>query len=100
MNQDVKNISSNSPIDEYLSKSIDTHKFIIVKNFAKKTYKQINSDYKNCEIFFFHEFREDIPSKLYIQKNESSTSDLWLTKACLNLKQYNLNFHSRLRNFN
>lgn len=75
LNQDVKNISSNSPIDEYLSKSIDTHKFIIVKNFAKKTYKQINSDYKNCEIFFFHEFLEDIPSKLYIPKHTLIIND-------------------------
>ena len=70
LNQDVKNISSNSPIDEYLSKSIDTHKFIIVKNFAKKTYKQINSEYKNSEIFLFHEFLEDIPSKQYIPSHE------------------------------
>ena len=75
LNQDVKNISSNSPIDEYLSKSIDTHKFIIVKNFAKKTYKQINSEYKNCEIFFFHEFLEDIPSKLYIPKHTLIIND-------------------------
>ena len=66
MNQDVKNISSNSPIDEYLSNNIDYHKFLIVKYFAKKTYKQINSDYKNTEIFSIYELLEDIPSKLFI----------------------------------
>ena len=66
LNQDVKNISSNSPIDEYLSKNIDNHKFLIVKSFAKKPYKQINSDYKNAEIFLFHELLEDIPAKQYI----------------------------------
>ena len=66
LNQDVKNISSNSPIDEYLSKNIDNHKFLIVKNFSKKTYKQITKDYKNAEIFLFHELLEDIPAKQYI----------------------------------
>jgi DNA-directed RNA polymerase subunit H (RpoH/RPB5) len=66
MNQDIKNISSNSPIDEYLSNNIDYHKFLIVKYFAKKTYKQINSDYKNTEIFSIYELLEDIPSKLFI----------------------------------
>lgn len=66
MNQDVKNISSNSPIDEYLSNNIDYYKFLIVKYFAKKTYKQINSDYKNTEIFSIYELLEDIPSKLFI----------------------------------
>ena len=66
MNQDVKNISSNSPIDEYLSNNIDYHKFLIVKYFAKKTYKQIYSEYKNTEIFSMYELLEDIPSKLFI----------------------------------
>lgn len=66
MNQDVKNISSNSPIDEYLSNNIDNHKFLIVKYFAKKTYKQIYSEYKNTEIFSIYELLEDIPSKLFI----------------------------------
>jgi len=66
MNQDVKNISSNSPIDEYLRNNIDHHKFLIVKYFAKKTYKQINSEYKNVEIFSIYELLEDIPSKLFI----------------------------------
>ena len=47
LNQDVKNISNGSPIDDYLNKNIDTHKFLIVKSFSKKTYSQIIKDYKN-----------------------------------------------------
>ena len=66
LNQDIKNISSNSPVDEYLSNNIDHHKFLIVKYFAKKTYKQIYSEYKNAEIFSIYELLEDIPSKLFI----------------------------------
>ena len=37
LNQDVKNISNGSPIDDYLNKSIDVHKFLIVKSFYKKS---------------------------------------------------------------
>ena len=70
MNQEVKNISSNSPIDEYLSKNLDTYKFLIVKYFAKKTYKQVNDEYTNAEIFSINEFLEDIPSKLFIPDHE------------------------------
>ncbi len=44
--QDIKNISGGSPIDDYLNKNIDHHKFIIVKSFSKKTYSQIVKDYK------------------------------------------------------
>lgn len=64
--QDIKNISSGSPIDDYLNKNIDTHKFIIVKNFSKKTYSQIVKDYKNAEIFTIYDFLEDIPAKEFI----------------------------------
>ena len=70
LNQEVKNISSNSPIDDYLSKNLDYHKFLIVRSFAKKTYKQVTNDYVNCEIFSIHEFLEDIPSKLFIPMHE------------------------------
>lgn len=66
VNQEIKNISSNSPTDEYLSKNIDHHKFLIVKDFTKKTYKQITTEYKNAEIFAIHELLEDIPSKQFI----------------------------------
>ena len=45
INQDVKNISNGSPIDDYLNKNIDTYKFIIVKSFSKKRYKIVNNNY-------------------------------------------------------
>lgn len=69
LNQDIKNISGGSPIDDYLNKSVDIHKFLIVKNFSKKTYSQIIKDYKNAEIFTIYEFLEDIPSKEIIPQH-------------------------------
>ena len=66
---EIKNISSGSAIDEYLSDKIDYKKFLIVKNFSKKVYKQINKIYKNCEIFFFHEFLEVLPDKDFIPQH-------------------------------
>ena len=69
LNQDVKNISNGSPIDDYLNKNIDTHKFLIVKSFSKKTYSQIIKDYKNVEIFTLFEFLEDIPAKEFIPQH-------------------------------
>ncbi len=69
LNQDVKNISNGSISDEYLNKQIDYHKFLIVKNFSKKTYSQIIKDYKNAEIFTISELLEDIPSKEFIPEH-------------------------------
>lgn len=69
MIQDVKNISSGSNIDEYLSKNIDYHKFFIVKSFTKKTYTQITKEYKNVEIFTIYEMLEDIPAKEFIPEH-------------------------------
>jgi len=69
VNQDIKNISSGSPIDDYLNKSIETNKFLIVKSFSKKTYSQITKEYKNTEIFTIYEFLEDIPSKEIIPQH-------------------------------
>jgi DNA-directed RNA polymerase subunit H (RpoH/RPB5) len=67
--QDVKNISSGSPVDDYLSKKIDHHKFLLVKSFSKKTYMQVNKEYKNTEIFTIYEFLEDIPAKDFIPEH-------------------------------
>jgi DNA-directed RNA polymerase subunit H (RpoH/RPB5) len=75
INQDVKNISGGSPIDYYLNKNVDIHKFLIVKNFTKKTYSQIIKDYKNAEIFTIYEFLEDIPSKEIIPQHILLNSD-------------------------
>jgi DNA-directed RNA polymerase subunit H (RpoH/RPB5) len=69
VNQDIKNISNGSPIDDYLNKNIDYHKFLIVKTFSKKTYSQIIKDYKNVEIFSIYELLEDIPAKEFIPEH-------------------------------
>jgi DNA-directed RNA polymerase subunit H (RpoH/RPB5) len=69
MNQELKNISKGSPVDDYLGKNTDHHKFLLVKYFSKKTYKQVNEDYLNAEVFNIHEFLEDIPSKLFIPEH-------------------------------
>ena len=63
INNTITNISSGSNIDDYCSKKIDYNKFIFVKSFNKKVYKQIKTNYKNIEIFFINEFYEDIPKK-------------------------------------
>ncbi len=67
--QDIKNISNGSPVDDYLSKKIDHHKFLLVKSFSKKTYMQVNKEYKNAEIFTIYEFLEDIPAKDFIPEH-------------------------------
>ena len=67
--QDVKNISSGSPIDDYLNKNLDHRKFIIVKSFSKKTFTQVTKEYKNGEIFTIFEFLEDIPAKEFIPEH-------------------------------
>jgi DNA-directed RNA polymerase subunit H (RpoH/RPB5) len=81
INQDVKNISNGSPIDDYLNKNIDAHKFLIVKSFSKKTFSQISKDYKNVEIFTIFEFLEDIPAKEFIPQhillNEDEKKELF-----------------------
>lgn len=69
INQDVKNISGGSPIDDYLNKNIDQQKFLIVKSFSKKTFTQVNKDYKNAEIFTIYELLEDIPAKEFIPEH-------------------------------
>ena len=68
-NQDLKNISQNSPIDDYLSKNLDIHKFLLVKSFSKKTYSQVTKEYKNAEIFTIFEMLEDIPAKEIIPQH-------------------------------
>ncbi len=67
--QDIKNISGGSPVDDYLNKNLDQHKFLIVKSFSKKTYSQVVKDYKNAEIFSIFELLEDIPAKEFIPEH-------------------------------
>jgi DNA-directed RNA polymerase subunit H (RpoH/RPB5) len=69
MNIELKNISSGSNADDYLNKNIEYHKFLIVKSFSKKTYMQIQNDYKNAEIFTIYEMLEDIPAKEFIPEH-------------------------------
>ena len=49
--------------------NIEYHKFLIVKSFSKKTYMQIQNDYKNAEIFTIYEMLEDIPAKEFIPEH-------------------------------
>lgn len=76
----ITNIASGSNIDDYCSKKLDYHKFIFVKSFNKKVFKQIKTNYKHVEIFFAHEFYEDIPTKDIIPEhillNEEEKSEL------------------------
>lgn len=65
----IKNISTGSILDDYLNKKIEYHKFIICKNFNKKVYNQIKTIYKESEIFFIHELIEDIPNKIFIPEH-------------------------------
>ena len=76
----ITNIASGSNIDDYCSKKLDYHKFIFVKSFNKKVFKQIKTNYKRVEIFFTHEFYEDIPNKDIIPEhillNEEEKTEL------------------------
>jgi len=62
----LSSISQGTPIDEYLSNNLDSHKIVILKDPAKKVLKQIITDYINAEFFFEHEMLEDIPNKVFI----------------------------------
>lgn len=66
INAKLGSITQGTPIDEYLSNNLDIHKIIVIKECAKKVFKQIMVDYKNAECFFEHEMLEDIPSKAII----------------------------------
>ena len=80
INGRVTSITQNSPIDEFLSSKTNVKKFLIIKEPLKKTFKQTNENYLNSEIFFLHEFLEDIPAKNYIPKhtllNKEETEEL------------------------
>ena len=66
VNGDVRSITNNSPIDEFLSSDTNIMKFIIIKAPSKKVFKQVDENYPNSEVFFLHEFMEDIPAKDFI----------------------------------
>jgi DNA-directed RNA polymerase subunit H (RpoH/RPB5) len=66
----LTSIVQGTPLDDYLSNNIDSHKIIIAKDVAKKVVKQIVGEYKNAEFFFENEMSEDIPSKIFIPKHQ------------------------------
>ena len=70
INGKVTSVTQNSPIDEFLSSNTNLLKFVVIKEPSKKTFKQVMDNYPNSEIFFQHEFMEDIPSKDIIPKHE------------------------------
>ena len=66
----VNSISQNSQIHEYIIKNPDTKIFIIMQQPVKKSYKQLTEDYEDVEVFFFHEFMEDVVLKFYIPEHQ------------------------------
>ena len=71
---DLKNISSGSEVDEFLSKNTEFIKFVILKEFSKKVYKQV-TERNNCYIFHIFEMLEDIPSKNIVPDHQLLKDD-------------------------
>ena len=90
---DLKNISSGSEVDEFLSKNTEFIKFVLLKEFSKKVYKQVN-EYKNSHIFHIFEMLEDIPSKNIVPEHQLlSDSDREELK-----KVYDISFFPKINN--
>ena len=90
---DLKNISSGSEVDEFLSKNTEYIKFVLLKEFSKKVYKQVN-EYKNSYIFHIFEMLEDIPSKNIVPEHQLlSDSDKEELK-----KVYDISFFPKINN--
>jgi len=66
----INSISQNSQIHEYIIKNQDTKIFIIMQQPVKKSYKQLTEYYEDVEVFFYHEFMEDVISKFYIPEHQ------------------------------
>lgn len=103
INDKVTSITQNSPVDEFLSSNTNLRKFVIVKDPSKKTFKQVMENYPNSEIFFQHEFMEDIPSKDIIPDHEllnaSDRDELLQQISIKNLKKiYTTDMMSRYFN--
>ena len=75
INGKVTSITQNSPLDDFLGSNTNIKKFVIIKDPSKKTFKQVTESYPNSEIFFQHEFMEDIPSKDIIPKHTILSSE-------------------------
>jgi len=103
INDKVTSITQNSPIDDFLSSDVNVKKFVIIKEPSKKTFKQVNENYPNSEIFFQNEFMEDIPSKDIIPEhkllNNSEKEELLEVINIRNLKKiYTTDMMSRYFN--
>jgi len=75
INGDVKSITNNSPLDDFLSSDTNIIKFLIIKSPSKKVFKQVIDNYPNSEVFFLHEFMEDIPAKDFIPNHSILNSN-------------------------
>ncbi len=71
----LSSIVQKTPLDEYLSNNVNTHKIIIARDVAKKVVKQIVNEYTNAEFFFENELLEDIPSKFFIPEHQLLIED-------------------------
>lgn len=90
---DLKNISSGSEVDEFLSKNTEFIKFVLLKEFSKKVYKQVN-EFKNSYIFHIFEMLEDIPSKNIVPEHQLlSDNDKEELK-----KVYDISFFPKINN--
>ena len=90
VNGKVSSISNNSPIDDYL-KDTNILKILVIEEPSKRVFKQVIEDYPNTNIFFFHEFMEDIPSKNIIPQHilltEEEKNELLVNFKNKNLKK-------------
>ena len=90
---ELKNISSGSELDDHLSKNTEFIKFILLKEFSRKVYKQVN-EYNNTYIFHIFEMLEDIPSKNIIPDHQ-----LLLKENIEELKKvYDINYFPKIYN--
>lgn len=88
VNGKVTSISNNSPIDDYL-KDTNILKILVIEEPSKRVFKQVIEDYPNTNIFFFHEFMEDIPSKNIIPQHILLTEEE-RNELLVNFKNNNL----------
>ena len=88
VNGKVTSISNNSPIDDYL-KDTNILKILVIEEPSKRVFKQVIEDYPNTNVFFFHEFMEDIPSKNIIPQHILLTEEE-RNELLVNFKNNNL----------
>jgi len=75
LNMKLSSISQGHPLDVFLSNNINIHKIIIVKDVAKKVFKQVIAEYKNAEIFFEYEMMIDRANIVFVPKHEIINSE-------------------------